>query len=244
MVGYQLDDEPNLEMVGNHHFHPFYIGCLGFQVDVCVFFWFFLVTTSRGVFFWTIRYNSMYKVEVYNWNNMTYFWKRNDLLTQGWSMDDTQQHRFAMVAVLRLIQEQCWWVDFDPKKTTLNRANRDQFGLLFSSTKGRLAIFFNVRYKMSTFFCKTGRPDISTNTTCPGDLRVCHLGDLWSLSDLALRPSAEAIRGHFEATTSKLISHRQAFFDIFSTLPIHLFFGKNEGNQKGSNRKKRRGIYF
>ena len=31
MVGYQLDDEPNLqkwEMLGNHHFHPFKTGCL------------------------------------------------------------------------------------------------------------------------------------------------------------------------------------------------------------------------
>lgn len=93
---------------------------------------------------------------------------------------------------------------------------------------------FDIRCQLF-FFRKTGRPDISTNTTCPGDLRVCHLGDLWSPKPLALRPSAEAIRGHFEATTSKLISHRQAFFDIFSTLPIHWFFwekwGKPEGNQ-------------
>ena len=30
---FQLDDEPNL-YIGNHHFHPFLTGCLGFQVII------------------------------------------------------------------------------------------------------------------------------------------------------------------------------------------------------------------
>ena len=37
MVGYQLDDEPNLyhgKMIGNHNFHPLN-NCLVFRVPVC-----------------------------------------------------------------------------------------------------------------------------------------------------------------------------------------------------------------
>ena len=117
-----------------------------------------------------------------------------------------------------------WSKKDDPQQTLL-----DQFGLLFSSTKGRRAIFLAKR-----------RPDKSTNTTCPGDLSVCHLGVLKSITcfEAFCRSNSWPFwSNHIRADQSQ--AGIGIYFQHFS---LTIFVLENEGHQNARTTENRRDI--